>query len=152
VASAPPRADRTLERYVNQADGWHLTVTGMSGDARRILAVRAIPGFADGLVSVLPTGHLLRLGFTPLEVGAIVTGTLLGSAGLTIALGLVRYRYARRQVLLGAAALMLATGVGFTSLTTVWPLLVVALLGTLNPSAVFGRVKGLYDPAVGPVL
>jgi len=120
---------------VNRAEGWHLTVTGASRDARRILAVRALRGFADGLVSVLLAGHLLGLGFTPLEVGAIVTGTLLGSAGLTIALGLVGYRYSRRHVLLGAAALMFATGVGFASLTTFWPLLVVAVLGTLNPSA-----------------
>jgi hypothetical protein len=86
-------------------------------------------------VSVLLACHLLRLGFTPLGVGAIVTGTLLGSAGLTIALGLVGYRYARRHVLLGAAALMFATGIGFASLTTFWPLLVVAVLGMLNPSA-----------------
>ena len=106
-----------------------------SADACRILAVRALRGFADGLVSVLLAGHLLRLGFTPLEVGAIVTGTLLGSAALTIALGLVGYRYTRRHVLLGAAALMLATGVGFASLTSFWPLLAVAVLGTLNPSA-----------------
>ena len=106
-----------------------------SADACRILAVRALRGFADGLVSVLLAGHLLRLGFTPLEVGAIVTGTLLGSAALTIALGLVGYRYTRRHVLLGAAALMLATGVGFASLGSFWPLLAVAVLGTLNPSA-----------------
>ena len=106
-----------------------------SADARRILAVRALRGFADGLVSVLLAGHLLRLGFTPLEVGAIVTGTLLGSAALTIALGLVGYRYTRRHVLLGAAALMLATGVGFAILRSFWPLLAVAVLGTLNPSA-----------------
>jgi len=106
-----------------------------SADACRILAVRALRGFADGLVSVLLAGHLLRLGFTPLEVGAIVTGTLLGSAALTIALGLVGYRYTRRHVLLGAAALMLATGVGFAILRSFWPLLAVAVLGTLNPSA-----------------
>ena len=110
-------------------------MSGASRDARRILAIRALRGFADGLVSVLLAGHLLRLGFTPLAVGAIVTGTLLGSAGLTIALGLVGYHYARRHVLLGAAALMFATGVGFATLTTFWPLLVVAVLGTLNPSA-----------------
>src|SRR5262249_47756675 len=49
--------------------------------------------------------------------------------------GVAGHRCARRGVLLGAAALMLATGVGFASLTAFWPLLVVAILGTLNPSA-----------------
>src|SRR5262245_24140210 len=108
---------------------------GASGDARRILAVRALRGFADGLVSVLLAGYLMRLGLTPFQVGAIVTGTLLGSAALTIALGLAGHRLPRRRVLLGAAGLMLATGLGFAGLTTFWPLLVVAVLGTLNPSA-----------------
>jgi MFS family permease len=133
-------SDRTADphpRGVQSGDRWPLSFleTGTSGDARRILFVRALRGFADGLVSVLLAGYLLRLGFTPFEVGAIVTGTLLGSAALTIALGLAGHRYTRRPVLLGAAALMLATGIGFASLTAFWPLLAVAVLGTLNPSA-----------------
>jgi MFS family permease len=95
---------------------------------------RAFRGFADGLVSVLLAGHLTRLGFSSVQIGAIVTGTLLGSATLTIALGLVSHRLALRRVLLGASLAMLATGVAFAGLSTFWPLLVVAVLGTLNPS------------------
>jgi MFS family permease len=109
--------------------------SSVSGDARRILFVRALRGFADGLVSVLLASYLTRQGFTPFEVGAVVTATLLGSAALTIGLGLAGHGFARRRVLLGASLLMVATGVGFAGLTTFWPLLVVALLGTLNPSA-----------------
>jgi MFS family permease len=86
-------------------------------------------------VSVLLAGYLTSIGFTPLEVGAIVTATLLGSAALTIALGLAGHRLACRRVLLGASVLMLATGIGFAGVTAFWPLLVVAVLGTLNPSA-----------------
>jgi len=86
-------------------------------------------------VSVLLAGYLTRLGFTPFEVGAIVTGTLLGSAALTIALGLAGHRLPRRSVLVGATGLMLATGLGFAGFTTFWPLLLVAVVGTLNPSA-----------------
>jgi MFS family permease len=85
-------------------------------------------------VSVLLAGHLTRLGFTSVQVGAIVAGTLLGSATLTIALGLVAHRLALRRVLLGAALVMAATGVAFAGLSTFWPLLVVAVVGTLNPS------------------
>ncbi|MBI3767289.1 MAG: MFS transporter [Deltaproteobacteria bacterium] len=104
-------------------------------DARRIVVARALRGFVDGLVSVLLAGYLTRLGFTPFEVGAIVTGTLFGSAALTIALGLAAHRVSRRPVLLGASALMLLTGIGFVSATGFWPLLIVAVIGTLNPSA-----------------
>ncbi len=57
-------------------------------DARYLLLTRALRGFADGLVSVLLAGYLTRLGFTPFRVGALVTGTLLGSAALTTAVGL----------------------------------------------------------------
>ena len=104
-------------------------------DARRIILVRGLRGFADGLVSILLPGYLTALGFTPLQVGAIVTGTLLGSAALTVALGLGGHRLERRSVLLGASLLMLGTGVGFAGIARFWPLLVVAVLGTLNPSA-----------------
>jgi hypothetical protein len=36
--------------------------------------------------------------------------------------------------MLGAALLMVATGLGFASLSSLWPLLVVGFLGPLNPS------------------
>jgi MFS family permease len=104
-------------------------------DARRIVVVRALRGFADGLVSVLLAGYLLRLGFTPLEVSVLVMGTLLGSAALTTAVGLAGHAVRRRPLLLLACVLMLLTGVGFALLSTFWPLLLVAVVGTLNPSA-----------------
>jgi MFS family permease len=104
-------------------------------DARRLILARGLRGFADGAVSVLLASYLTHLGLTPFQVGAIVTGTLLGSAGLTIAIGIVGHRLRRRPLLLAAAALMAATGVGFIALTSFWPLLVVAVIGTLNPSA-----------------
>src|SRR5207244_11112285 len=63
------------------------------------------------------------------------TGTLLGPAALTVALGLGGHRMERRPVLVGASLVMLATGIGFAGLTAFWPLLVAAVLGTLNPSA-----------------
>src|SRR5438552_1329265 len=105
------------------------------GDAHRIVLIRGLRGFVDGFVSVLLAGYLSRLGFTPVRIGAIVTGTLLGSAALTMALGLGGHRMERRPVLVGASLVMLATGIGFAGLTAFWPLLVVAVLGTLNPSA-----------------
>jgi MFS family permease len=87
-------------------------------------------------VSVLLPGQLLRLGFSSFEVGAIVTGTLLGSAALTAVVGLAGHRLDRRRLLLAAAALMAVTGIAFAGLTEFWPLFVVAVVGTLNPSSV----------------
>lgn len=101
----------------------------------RLVAARALRGFADGFVSVLLAVYLSALGLSPFEIGALVTATLLGSALLTLAVGLVSDRLEPRSVLLASSGLMLATGVGFAGFTGFWPLLVVALAGTLNPSA-----------------
>jgi MFS family permease len=104
-------------------------------DAVRLVATRGARGFADGIASVLLASYLSRLGFSPLQIGAIVTATLLGSAALMLAIGLAGHRWPRRAVLLGASALMFATGVGFFAATRFWPLLVIAFVGTLNPSS-----------------
>src|SRR5690349_9250449 len=56
-----------------------------SKDARILFATRALRGFADGAVSVLLARYLARLGMDSIEIGTIVTGTLLGSAALTLA-------------------------------------------------------------------
>ena len=104
-------------------------------DVRTIVRVRTLRGFADGFVSVLLAQYLTTLGFSPLQVGAIVTGTLLGSAAVTLTFGLTAHRFALRTLLLSAAVIMVGTGIGFASFTQFWPLLLVAVVGTLNPTA-----------------
>ncbi len=104
-------------------------------DARRLLWARGLRAFGDGYVSLLLPLYLITLGLTPLEVGAITTGTLLGSGLLTLLVGLHAWRLRLRTLLLMAAALMAATGLGFAVLTDFWPLFVIAVVGTLNPSS-----------------
>jgi MFS family permease len=106
-----------------------------TADGKILLSTRALRGLADGAVSVLLPVYLTAIGFSPIRIGAIVFGTLLGSAGLTLWVGLATDRLGRRRVLLAACALMLATGAGFLYTTNFWPLFVVAVVGTLNPSA-----------------
>ncbi len=101
---------------------------------RLLILARALRAFADGLVSILLPLHLLKLGYNAFDVGLIATATLLGSAMLTLAIGLWSARLPRRPVLLGGCALMIATGVAFFSLEAFWALLLAALIGTLNPS------------------
>jgi MFS family permease len=60
---------------------------------------------------------------------------MLGSALATLAVGAWGHRYGGRQLLRIAAWLMAATGVGFATLSSFGPLLLVAFLGTLNPSS-----------------
>lgn len=79
-------------------------------------------------------GYLAHLGFTPVGVGAVVTGTLFGSGVVTLVVGFLAHRISSRRLLLFAACLMFGTGLGFVTFTGFWPLLVVAVLGTMNPS------------------
>jgi Arabinose efflux permease len=125
-----PRPQTTSRRTADGQD-----VQMRSSDVRRVMVVRTVRGFADGFVSVLLAQYLVGLGFTPVQVGAIVTGTLLGSAALTLAFGLTSHRFPLRALLLAASVVMTLTGIGFATLTWFWPLLIVAVIGTLNPSA-----------------
>jgi MFS family permease len=111
-----------------------LVPVSATATARRFIAARAGRGFADGLVSVLLATYLSQLGFSPFRVGAVVTGTLIGSAALTLWTGLLAHRLPVRAVLLGACALMFATGLGFATMTAFVPIVLVAVVGTLNPS------------------
>ena len=101
----------------------------------RILLAKGLRAFGDGFVSVLLPVYLLELGLDSLQVGLIATATLLGSGVLTLIVGMRAYHFAYRTLLLAATALMAATGVGFAFVTAFWPLLVIAVIGTLNPSS-----------------
>ena len=79
--------------------------------------------------------YLLRLGYGPFAIGSIITSTLVGSAVLTLALGMVAHRYSRRWMLRAACLIMVGTGTGFALIHDFWPLLIIAFVGTLNPSS-----------------
>ena len=106
-----------------------------AGDAQRILIARGLRAFGDGFVALLVPIYLVELGFSALAVGAIVTSTLVGTALLTLWVGMVANRYSLRRLLLAAAVLMAATGAGFALTTAFWPLLLIAFVGTMNPTS-----------------
>jgi MFS family permease len=112
-----------------------LLPAGVPHWVRRILIGRALRAFADGYVAVLLPAYLLALGFALFDVGLLSTATLAGSAAATLGIGTFAHRVGRRRLLLGAALLMAATGAGFATLASFWPLAVIAFVGTLNPSA-----------------
>lgn len=106
-----------------------------ASNVSRILVAKGLRAFGDGYVSLLLPLYLLQLGFSPLKVGIIATATLLGSGLLTLLVGLHAHRYHYRTLLLAATILMAGTGLGFALLTDFWPLLIIAVVGTLNPSS-----------------
>jgi MFS family permease len=107
-----------------------------------LLTARSLRAFADGYVAVLLPAYLLALGYGTIEVGVLSTVTMLGSAAATLAVGRWGHRFELRRMLMAAAALMTVTGVGFAAFSSLWPLLIVALAGTMNPGG--GDVSVFY--------
>ncbi|MHB8645298.1 MAG: MFS transporter [Thermomicrobiales bacterium] len=114
---------------------WHFLPPTTTTDARVLLLSRGVRAFTDGYVSVLLPLYLTRLGLSGLRIGGVTTATLVGSSALTLVVGLIAYRFKRRHLLFSAAMLMMFTGLGFVFVHAFWPLLVVAFVGTLNPSS-----------------
>jgi len=111
-----------------------LLPAGAAPEVRLLLIGRALRAFTDGYVAILLPVYLLALGLGKWEVGLISSATLLGSALMTLALGQWGHRLPQRRLLLAAAWLMAVTGLLFAGFSDFWPLLLVAFLGTMNPS------------------
>jgi MFS family permease len=103
--------------------------------ATHICAARALRDFGDGFVAVLLPVYLTAIGLGPFEVGIVSTLALLGSASMTLGIGLLGARADQRTLLMAASGLMIATGIAFALSTTYAVVLLVALIGTINPSA-----------------
>lgn len=99
-----------------------------------LIAARGVRGFGDGFTALLLPVYLSALGFSAFRVGVLTTATLLGSAGLTLAVGLAGHRVPAKRLLFAACGLMGLTGVAFSQAHAFWPLVLVGFVGTLNPS------------------
>lgn len=130
-ASTPPLRPKGFRR--RRKIRW--LPAGTSGGASLLIAARGIRAFGDGFVSVLLPLHLSTIGLPASRIGVLTTATLLGSAALTLIVGHAAVRWRRVALLLRASLLMMVTGAGFALLDSFWPLLIVAFVGTLNPSS-----------------
>ncbi len=106
-----------------------------SSAARSVLVARALRDFGDGFVAVLLPVYLIALGHSAFEVGVLATLALFGSAVLTLGIGLLGARHDHRRLLLAASLLMAATGLAYAVTADYGVLLLVAFVGTINPSA-----------------
>ena len=130
---------------MNSSNRFSFLPPGVNADAPRLLWTRGLRAFGDGFVSLLLPYYLTLLGYGAFEIGIIITATLLGSGVITLTVGLMAHRYHQQKLLLLAALLMAATGAAFMLVSGFWPLLVVAVVGTVNPSSgdasIFGPLE-----------
>ena len=102
--------------------------------ATTLIVARGVRGFGDGFTALLLPVYLSALGFSAFRIGVLTTATLLGSAALTLAVGLAGHRVPAKRLLFAACGLMGLTGVAFSQAHAFWPLAVVGFAGTVNPS------------------
>jgi MFS family permease len=103
--------------------------------AALLLSARGLRAFADGFVALLLPVYLTQLGFDAFATGILTTATLLGSAALTLGVGLTAHFLEPRRLLVASSLLMFATGICFALFGAFWPLVIVGFVGTLNPTS-----------------
>ncbi len=121
----------TLETRFRVFD--RMRVRGRS-DIFYLYAARAARGFGDGFAAIILPAYLTLLGFSPFQIGVIATAALLGSAALTLAIGILAPRYDLRTLLLACAGLMIATGAAMPGSEHFAFIALVAFIGTINPT------------------
>src|SRR6266446_10448370 len=103
-------------------------------DISLLYAARGIRGFGDGFAIIILPVYLAAIGFSPQEIGIVASASLLGTAALTLITGFIAPRYELRQLFLAGAGLIAFTGLLFPAAETVAPVLLVAFIGSINPS------------------
>ena len=99
-----------------------------------LYAARGVRGFGDGFAVIILPAYLSALGYSPFEIGLVATAALLGSSLLTLGVGFFAPRHDLRTLLIAGAGLMVATGLAFPSSGHIAFVLLIAFVGTINPS------------------
>jgi MFS family permease len=120
-----PGADLSMTR---------LPSTRTPPDLLRVYGARALRGFGDGFAIIILPAYLSALGFSSQQIGIVASASLLGTAALTLITGFIAPRYELRTLFLGGAGLIVFTGLVFPAAGTIAPILLVAFVGSINPS------------------
>src|SRR5215467_4937248 len=97
-------------------------------NVRLLYLARGIRGFGDGFATIILPAYLDALGYDPLQIGIVLTSSLLGTAVFTLAIGWIAPRHDLRTLLLGCTALMTFTGLAFPTFQHIAVIVVVAFI------------------------
>ena len=106
----------------------------MPSNVLLLYAARGVRGFGDGFATIVLPAYLTAIGYDPFHVGIIATASLLGTAVFTLAIGAIAPRHDLRSLMLIGAGLMTVTGLAFPSFEHFAFIMLVAFVGTINPS------------------
>ena len=106
----------------------------MQSNILLLYVARGVRGFGDGFATILLPAYLTTIGYDPIQIGVVLTASLLGTALLTLVIGFIAPRYDLRTLMLIGACLMAMTGVAFPNFEHIAFIAFVAFVGTINPS------------------
>jgi MFS family permease len=106
----------------------------MQSDALLLYVARGVRGFGDGFATILLPAYLTAIGYNPIQIGIVLTASLLGTALFTLAIGVIAPRHNLRTLMLIGAGLMAITGLTFPAFEQIAFIAFVAFVGTINPS------------------
>src|SRR5438552_9829089 len=109
--------------------------TSLRPDITLLYVARALRALGDGFAVIILPVYLSAIGLTPVEIGIVASASLLGTAAITLLVGLIAPRYELRQLFLVGAGLIVCTGLIFPVAQTLAPILVIAFIGSINPSS-----------------
>src|SRR5882757_7921768 len=116
---------------------------------RLLYVARGLRGFGDGFAIIILPAYMTALGYDAVAVGIVATASLLGTALLTLITGWIAPRHDLRPLLMFGAGLMAATGIAFPGVEHFVLIVLVAFVGTINPS---GGDLGVLVPLEHAVL
>ena len=101
-------------------------------DARLITLARGVRTFSQSFISVIIAIYLAELGFSLVQIGAILTVGVAGVSFFALVVGLVSERVGRRRLLVVFSLLAAVAGLAMYLTEAFVPLLVIAFLGSMS--------------------
>ena len=101
-------------------------------DGKLLLAARMVRTFSYGFLSIILAIYLKQLGFEDIQIGIILSVTLLNSVLFTLFASFYADRFGRRKILIVYAILMAVAGSIFLITNNFIGLIIAALIGTIN--------------------
>lgn len=106
----------------------------LSSDGYLLFATRIVRLFAYGFLSVVLVLYLVEAGLDEIQIGLLLTLTLIGDTAISLWITTHADRIGRRRMLMVGAALMVFAGVLFALTKDFYLLLLAATIGVISPS------------------
>jgi MFS family permease len=107
---------------------------GLSDNGRILFSTRILRLFGYGFLSVILALYLSELGLSDVNIGLLLTLTLLGDTAISLWITTNADRIGRQRMLISGAMLMILAGGLFAATRNYYLLLLAATIGVISPS------------------